>query len=845
MVTKLRQWLNNFSELNKCPWPGPRPLDDDEEDAKHCIGRDEDADNLVLKVRDHRLVILHGDSGVGKSSLVNVKLVAALRDAGHSPIVCKKWSKEDQDETTETFLRRKILESLKERDATASINDSGDLSRDLEEAFSGMAVVIFDQFEELIRHKPELFLDVEKWILRTNKNCQVRIVLSLRSEFAHRLKTIEKKATPFSLSTVVIEPIENRDHIRQIIKNVPDENRDEGPISAEAVDVILNHWDARTKRSGDKWHGIGLLHLQALLYSLHALAKEMGDLVVGNGQIERFLKEQSQSDNSQSSKSFFDHGLREAVRRKLLLCEKACAAAGLDRVLIEGTNAAAYRMIPHLSSGGYKLEREAWNLAKLALDRELEQLVRDPKSIPKDAAENVYRKLNAIRSNAAEGTEDLLTISRRELARLHRVEISTSKPAERFSRSDDPTDATAGPLLGYKPGDVLIEEIRRVVFAQHWLEESQIVRTSSSDGRLTMLSLTHDGFADALEYWARFREPVPSDALYLLTAAKGREFDWLAGEGVPVALDGKSAKTGTVTLVNLRWQDCRVSAKFRRVVFVNCDFSGTRFTNCTFEGVSFVNCLLDKTSFEDCTIGGNVRRIEPVKRDDRAQVKEGRPWFRVASDRATISELDHYQLDGRSPRTKGVEHIYSSTSGKFASPWGEQADASTEFCREDGGLTMYGGRLSSLMIRACTFESGSRLSFRFIAGSSLDIVETSTCNLDMVSAAVRGLTITAAPDASSETEIDVAIHDTLINNCWFGDNLKGSARFDDCQVLQLLSLSKAEAFKVTIERSVTDGVRNAKVLETAARQRPSNWMADEGERKEVAEGAKKMDYRTL
>ena len=51
---------------------------------------------------------------------------------------------------------------------------------------------------------------------------------------------------------------------------------------------------------------------------------------------------------------------------------------------------------------------------------------------------------------------------------------------------------------------------------------------------------------------------------------------------------------------------------------------------------------------------------------------------------------------------------------------------------------MYGGRLSSLLLRACAFSSGGELSFRRIAGSSLDFVEQQLSARAAFLRAIRG-----------------------------------------------------------------------------------------------------------
>ena len=68
------------------------------------------------------------------------------------------------------------------------------------------------------------------------------------------------------------------------------------------------------------------------------------------------------------NRDIFTLGLIESVARKLDLCEEACLdedpAGSLDEFLIAGTREAVRRTAAHLSSGGFKLDREAWDLAE-------------------------------------------------------------------------------------------------------------------------------------------------------------------------------------------------------------------------------------------------------------------------------------------------------------------------------------------------------------------------------------------------------------------------------------------------------------------------------------------------
>ena len=863
-----------LEQLDQCPWAGPRPLTR-ESDMQLFVGRKAEASEFISRVKQHRLVILSGDSGVGKSSLVNMKLLPALRKSGYKVIACQDWSGGRDDtvdidgddfSSADGFLRRKLGTSV-----GISVATAGMLGADLDLAYKGRGVIVFDQFEELVRYQPDLFRKVAEWIIQTNNKCSTRIVISLRSEYLHRLRLIEQNATAFSLSSMALDPVAPIEDIRQLIEGASTD-ADPKPITPQAVDRLLDRWTPEAGFKGNKWHSVGLLHLQATLYALYSRAQ---DEWTRKGAKARYqvdvkhvlaLEAEAKAANQLgvASKTVFDHGLREAVRRKFKLCEDACAKANLDQVLIEGTKAAAYRMMPHLSSGGYKLEREAWGLAELALGRELEQLVPDREASrpSRDDAREAFRELSKLSKlskfdtskDGLEAHTDVLSVSRERFLELAPdLGITASKRLEKDidrgfdhrpwgTQDPDPTHVSAGPMLGFTRGEVLVEELRRVIFAQRWLEAAQLVRESTPDDR-TMLSLTHDGFADALEYLVRFRELGTHDALFLLTAAKGRTFDWLPKGNIKDAAPFHPDFDGDrdpITMVNLRWRDCSISADFHRVTFANCDFTGSRFRSCHFRGVTFVNCILDKSSFEECVISGATSDIDPDRSSDS---DSGTPSFMIDAAPARRDELLKYRWDQEYKVTSvGRKSIFSRTSGIAALPSLPPHQAKDTYVSERGGLAMYGGRLSSLMIRACQFEDSGKLALRYIAGAALDIVETPNCELDIDVSAIRGLTITRLIDADNPASVSVKVVNSKIANCWFGNNLEGKAVFDNCQVLQLISLSELATFEVSIENCENGGVVNARNPGPKSSMRKVNWGKDAEGRKRVADMFEGMDY---
>jgi hypothetical protein len=66
------------------PWPGLVPYA--EEHAAFFFGRDDESEELFRRVTRKVFTLLFGQSGLGKSSLLNATLYPKLRKAGYLPI---------------------------------------------------------------------------------------------------------------------------------------------------------------------------------------------------------------------------------------------------------------------------------------------------------------------------------------------------------------------------------------------------------------------------------------------------------------------------------------------------------------------------------------------------------------------------------------------------------------------------------------------------------------------------------------------------------------------------------------------------------------------------------------
>ena len=850
MIT-LEQWKKNFLDQDTCPWRGPKPMEPGDDDL--LIGRQDDRDRFAHEVLTHQLVILHGESGVGKSSLLNVGLVGDLTERGFQPIVCRNWTREaGSPDQPEDFVAAKVATEL--RSLGIDVGDAAPQSmvEQLNANYGELAVLVLDQFEELIRHQRPFFKRAMDWVVDLNSRYDIHVVISLRSEYVHRLKALNAQIRPFSMSTFELEALTAAECIRDIMASgnpghfgdtawmhteaaVPDPAG--LAITLEAIELLLGEWNTIQEtefRSAD----VGLLHLQGALYALHARAEPGGNAIRAE-HVRQMI-----AAAVQRQRDIFTLGLIESVARKLDLCEQACLdddpANSLDEFLIAGTREAVRRTAAHLSSGGFKLDREAWDLAQLALERELRIL----SEIEPDAAERAFRTIYGLGTTVAPdavGAVDLLSVPRVVVAAAAGLRGSTdtaqASPLAELGITVSPWEAdpdglSAGPLFGYPPHEVVIEELRRFAFALEWLATSSLIRPTSPAVDCTMLSLIHDGFGEALENWADAEHTGPAAALVLLTGAQGDMFDWIRDDPQECwpQFDGAGEDR---TIVNLRWYSCRVSARFRHIVFANCDFRGTRFENCSFEGTVFVNCLLDGAMFGDCDIVGPVVSASASVYDE-----EGMPSFRLTGlDASTRAALTHYRGEDFSGA------VYSVTSGiPVTNKLGGRTKL-LDWAPQRGGLTMYGGRLSSLMVRSGRFRDGGELALRHIAGSSLDITEQGPAKIQIFGSSIRGLSISRRIGGPEDDgEIALTVKGSVLANTWFDEGLTGTAHFDNSVVWQLLNVSERSRYRVTLENCTRYGAVN---IEESADAGPTADFAEHGiaDRGEIVHQARLMAYR--
>ena len=183
-------------------------------------GRAEDVTHLLnrLHERQNKLLVVHGESGVGKSSLVNAGLLPMLRQQvfeggrGGVPIVLRvyeNWSEQ---------LRRAIEQEAKQhlgrldtpKDKTSALAVSQAILVELEKHHH-QVILVFDQFEEFFFANPnqkdhhQFFNFIGTLCSNILELGALKVVLSLRTDYIHRLLVCNRISTMACISQNILD----------------------------------------------------------------------------------------------------------------------------------------------------------------------------------------------------------------------------------------------------------------------------------------------------------------------------------------------------------------------------------------------------------------------------------------------------------------------------------------------------------------------------------------------------------------------------------------------------------------------------------------------------------------
>lgn len=639
------------------PYPGATSLQSGRQEL--LVGRRDDVENFVKMVQSRRLVELTAPSGLGKSSLLEAGLIPALDSLGYVAVVVRDWADivgdDDVPSQYVAAVRSGFKAALRPGRETSraahlaatldpGLNDE-ELIDHLDSLCGKKLVVIFDQFEELMRDDPatadNLMLMISELINGDEWLKPFVHVISLRSEYKDELVPLERALAPGQFDLLRLEPVADvyvDAMVRVPLAAEPGIAIDEAAVDSVAAlirTVLSDPANART-------HEIGLLHVQALLWLI-------GEVLVES----RRFDGATMSARTVARRS--DETPADLLRRALgTYIDQRLSGRRAGQVSADDAVAdMVARVSAHLSSGGFKLIRDTDELfglafprlADLGVAREASDIIarvarlwfaerahdhagefvraEDVKFDPADLADLLARgELERYVSGIGEEAMRALEVTRASFA------AGSDMPAGDFwANSSNPERVVAELLYRYE------------IALQTMFQESliRLTRVNRTQGR--RLSLVHDGFGQPLASWGRGRLADFGTKLREVTKLSGVQ---VIGDVASQNPDQRCPLVEIALIDRVGWLGCNGTAHFKDLVFRHCDFKGMVFNRCVFENVTFEDCDLAGTLF----FGGQIRGVLTVRNTKGAS---------VSSNTLTFKRLDFtdatLRLDGLGGQT--------------------------------------------------------------------------------------------------------------------------------------------------------------------------------------------------
>ena len=250
------------------PYPGARPLRPNEDGL--LLGRGDKLTDLVDAIRAMPVVEFTAPSGLGKSSLLEAGVLPLLEREGFEVAPLRSWAGLAPPERSSDIDEAPIAEYYSAAIGVAlrasGIYDGGvegaQLLDFLAEEYGPTLVIIFDQFEELLRDDPTLGRRFLERVVFAAKRFPFHQVISMRSEFKEELRGLEENLRYNQWTWIGLDDV--AEEVAADIVVAPLHIDQQFSWEQEGVDRIAAWWKAARRRD---WK-VGLLHLQAFLWSV-------------------------------------------------------------------------------------------------------------------------------------------------------------------------------------------------------------------------------------------------------------------------------------------------------------------------------------------------------------------------------------------------------------------------------------------------------------------------------------------------------------------------------------------------------------------------------------------------
>lgn len=235
----------------------------DPNDKDIFFGREAEIDALYTLIYQTDLLLVYGQSGTGKTSLVQCGLASRFKPTDRFELLVRR--KDNLNASLDREIRRHALMDIEEGATVPEAVQSLYLDHLRPIHF------IFDQFEELFllgsADEQRIFIDSIVALLKKGVACKV--VLVMREEFIAMLYEFEKAVPKLFAKRFRVEPMTSANVERVIIR------------TAEAFDIQLEHGEDTARQIienlSDHRSGVQLSYLQVYLDKLYREAERRRD----------------------------------------------------------------------------------------------------------------------------------------------------------------------------------------------------------------------------------------------------------------------------------------------------------------------------------------------------------------------------------------------------------------------------------------------------------------------------------------------------------------------------------------------------------------------------------------
>jgi energy-coupling factor transporter ATP-binding protein EcfA2 len=184
------------------------------EDREIFFGREKEIEELFRRLFESRVLLVYGESGTGKSSLINCGLINKLSSNEHLPIYIRRSDNilESLSEAIQILLKESIPHQL----LTALLFKKA--LREISDDFHKHLIFVFDQFEELFifgtKEEKQSLVQVLKVLVESDIDC--RFIFIVREEFFSNVAEFEKHIPNFLSNRMRIEKMNRTNAIAAI-----------------------------------------------------------------------------------------------------------------------------------------------------------------------------------------------------------------------------------------------------------------------------------------------------------------------------------------------------------------------------------------------------------------------------------------------------------------------------------------------------------------------------------------------------------------------------------------------------------------------------------------------------